>query len=152
MSNQYSVPWPFFRFGLSPPPPRGGAGCFGIEWYIIIIIIKYKEKSLDIPNLIWATNILSLGLSSYRGSTAYALKIDQACLIDMARFFAFVWTDTKSRSMTAPTPTSSPKKKKKRNDDDDELYFIWKTLNRQKYILFKISASLKMSQISASIF
>ena len=37
------------------PPPRGGAGCFGIEWYIIIIIIiiiKYKEKSLDIPNLI----------------------------------------------------------------------------------------------------
>ena len=34
-------------------PPRGGAGCFGIEWYIIIIIIiKYKEKSLDIPNLI----------------------------------------------------------------------------------------------------
>ena len=73
----------------------------------------------------YSANILSLGLSSSRGSTVYALKIDQACLIDMARFFAFVWTDTKSRSMTAPTPTSSPrKKKKKRNDDDDELYFI----------------------------
>ena len=39
--------------GVCPPPPPGGAGCFGIEWYIIIIIIiKYKEKSLDIPNLI----------------------------------------------------------------------------------------------------
>ena len=39
--------------GVCSPPPPGGAGCFGIEWYIIIIIIlKYKEKSLDIPNLI----------------------------------------------------------------------------------------------------
>ena len=34
------------------PPPGGGVGCFGIEWYIIM---KNKEKNLDIPNLIRAT-------------------------------------------------------------------------------------------------
>ena len=33
-------------------PPGGGVGCFGIEWYIIM---KNKEKNLDIPNLIRAT-------------------------------------------------------------------------------------------------
>ena len=44
----------------APPTPRGGGGgwggCFGIERYAI----KYKEKNLDIPNLIRATIICPL--------------------------------------------------------------------------------------------
>jgi len=123
-------------------PPVGvgagrGVGGFGIEWYIII---KYKEKNLDIPNLIRATIFCPLSRFNCIYMHWKLTKIDQACLIDMARVFAFLWTDTKSRPMTLPT-LPPPPQKRIMNNDDGELYCIkpfvrWRHFTTMTRILF----------------
>lgn len=117
--------------GVCPPPPGEGVGCFGIEWYVVI---KYQEKILDIPNLIRATIFCPLAFRLIVVQlSVYALKIEQACLIDMARFFAFLLTDTKSRSMTPP-PSPPPKKIM---NNDDELYCICRLKTRKNIFFLK---------------
>ena len=147
--------------GVCTPHPAGGGGgwggCFGIKRYTI----KYKEKNLDIPNLIRATIICPLAFRFI----VVQLYMHWPSLFDRHGPIFCVFIDRHkvevNDSRPPPPPPSLPKKTIMNKDDrsrSNRLLGWWRivlylqTLNRQKYILFKISVSLKMSQISASIF
>ena len=91
--------------------PGRGVGGFGIEWYIII---KYKEKNLDTPNFIRATIFCPLAFRLIEFQLYnYALNIDEACLIDMARFFCVCMDRHKIKVNDSPHP---PRPAKKNNE------------------------------------